>query len=225
MDLPRGRYGEAIVTNEGEHSDQVPSDEDDGIKKLTTENWLEGDDILKAFVRLDATGRRSALTKEVLAERFLSIDLSEEVPSKIQTLYRTARGVLLYGYFFYPLYVVGLGEISRTAEAAITRKFKELRGPKKSGTFAARLEWLHEAGHLTDKEKFIWDTIRRDRNETAHPSYQMVQPPADLVRDLRVTAHCINCLFDRSIVFESLWEGAVRKRTSARLSVLGLAND
>jgi len=145
------------------------------------------------------------LTKEVLAERFLSIDLSPDVPPEIRTLYRTARGVLLYGYFFYPLFVVGLGEISRTAEAAAARRFKDLNGPKKRRTFAARLEWLHEAGHLRDEEKFIWDTIRRDRNETAHPTYQMVQPPADLVRDLRVAAHCINCLFDRSIDFEGLW--------------------
>lgn len=187
----------------GSHSTER---EDDGIKKLTTENWLEGDDILKAFVRLDSTGRRSALTKEVLAERFLSIGLSPGVPTEIQTLYRTARGVLLYGYFFYPLYVVGLGEISRTAEAAVARRFKDLNGPRKRRTFATRLEWLHEGGQLTDKEKFIWDTIRSERNETAHPSYQMVQPPSDLARDLRVAAHCISCLFDRSIDFESLWQ-------------------
>lgn len=181
--------------------------EDDGIKKLTVENWLDGDEILKAFVRLDAYGNRSPLTREVLAERFMSIELSPHVPAEIQTLYRTARGVLLYGYFFYPLYVVGLGEISRTAEAAVARKFKDSGGPKKRRTFATRLKWLHEAEHLTDKEKFIWETIRRSRNETAHPSYQMVQPPSELVRNLRVTAHCINCLFDRSIDFQSLWRG------------------
>lgn len=178
--------------------------EDDGLKKLTVHNWLDGDEILKAFVRLDAHGNRSPLTSEVLAERFLSIDLSPHVPAEIQTLFRTARGVLLYGYFFYPLYVVGLGEISRTAEAAVARRFKDLGGSQKKRTFATRLQWLHQTQHLSDKEKFIWDTIRRARNETAHPSYQMVQPPSELVRDLRVTAHCISCLFDRSLEFENL---------------------
>lgn len=215
MGLPRGRYGEATITTEGEDSTvsgRISDREDDGIKKLTTDNWLERDDILRAFVRLDATGKRSALTKEVLIQRFLSIELSPDVPSEIQTLFRTARGVLLYGFFFYPLYVVGLGEISRTAEAAVARRFKDLGGPKKRETFAGRLEWLHQNGRLTDEEKFIWDTIRHDRNEAAHPRYQMVQPPADLVRNLRVVAHCICCLFDRSIVFTSLWtDGRVRR--------------
>jgi len=182
--------------------------EGDGIKKLTTDNWLDGDEILKAFVRLDAKGNRSPLTKEVLAERFLSIELSSQVPAEIQTLYRTARGVLPYGYFFYPLYVVGWGELSRAAEAAVARRYRDLGGPAKLGTFAKRLGWLHENAHLTDKEMFIWETIRRDRNETAHPTYQMVQPPSDLVRDLRVVAHCISCLFDRSIDFEGLWRPA-----------------
>lgn len=191
-----------------EGPDLGPALENDGIKKLTVDNWLEGDEILRAFVRLDAHGNRSPLTKEVLAERFLSIELSPRVPTEIQTLFRTGQGVLLYGYFFYPLYVVGLGEISRTAEAAVVRRHKDLAGPKKGGTFASRLDWLHETSHIGDREKFIWDTIRRDRNETAHPRYQMVQPPSDLAHDLRLVAHCISCLFDRSLDFESFWRTA-----------------
>lgn len=179
--------------------------EGDGIKKLTPENWLEGDDILRAFVRLQADGSRSPLTKEVLAESFLSVDVSDLVPEEIQTLFRTARGVLPYGYFFYPLYVVGLGELSRTAEAAVARRYRDLEGPRKLKTFAARLEWLDEHCHLSEREMFIWDGLRRERNEMAHPSYQMIQPPGNVAGHLRIVAHCISCLFDRSLDFESLW--------------------
>ena len=179
---------------------------DDGIKKLSTDNWLEGDDILNAFVRLDASGHRSALTKELLAERFLSIQLRTVAAGGDPDLVQNEREASCSMDFFSIRYTWLDSERSaRTAEAAVARRCNDLGIPKKRRSFAARLEWLHENGHLTDREKFIWNTIRRDRNVTAHPSYQMVQPPTDLIRDLRVVAHCIDCLFDRSLDFDEFW--------------------
>ena len=34
---------------------------------------------------------------------FLSVELDEKVPHEIKELFAVARGVLLYGWFFYPL--------------------------------------------------------------------------------------------------------------------------
>lgn len=183
----------------------LDNESDDGIKKLAVDNWLERDPIMHAFQRLDSRGGSRPLTMEVLAGEFLSVELSPSVPTTIQTLYRTSRGVLPYGYFFYPLYAVAVGELSRTAEAALNAKYKALGGPRSRRNFKGQIEWLHEKGELIDREAEMWQTIRRERNETAHPEYQLIEDPSGIRFQLRFIAHCISCLFDDSIVFESFW--------------------
>jgi hypothetical protein len=37
------------------------------------------------------------------AVRFLAVELSAKVPEDVQQLFAVARGVLVYGHFFYPL--------------------------------------------------------------------------------------------------------------------------
>lgn len=74
---------------------------DFGFKKLTVENWLEPDGILKIFVDL-YTGE--TITGNERAKGILEPKLLASVPLPIQRLFEVARGALLYGYFFYPLY-------------------------------------------------------------------------------------------------------------------------
>jgi hypothetical protein len=181
----------------------VKDDLEDGIKKLTIDNWLERDPIMLAFARLSPTGRSYPIEKEQLVTEFLAIELSPEVPTEIRTMFRTAQGVLLYGYFYYPLYAVGLGELSRTAESALAKKFKELGGPRNAGTFHKRLEWMLD--HFTQRQFEIWDGIRDLRNFVSHPKYQMVGPPREARQEACVIAHSTSCLFDSSLDFDSLW--------------------
>jgi hypothetical protein len=73
---------------------------DDGVKYLTTGNWLEPDPICLKFGGLNlATREHCAPTGERWAERFLGIDLASTVPSEVREMWEAARGLLLYGWF------------------------------------------------------------------------------------------------------------------------------
>jgi hypothetical protein len=80
---------------------QVP---DDGVKHLTTGNWLEPDPICLKFVEVNlATAASRQPTGDGWAERFLAVDLAPTVPSEVRDMWEAARGLLLYGWFYYAI--------------------------------------------------------------------------------------------------------------------------
>ncbi len=63
---------------------QVP---DDGVKHLTTSNWLEPDPICLKFVGVNlATAERRPPTGVGWAERFLAVDLAPTVASEVRDM-------------------------------------------------------------------------------------------------------------------------------------------
>jgi hypothetical protein len=40
------------------------------------------------------------------ARHFLAVELHEDVPADVHDLFAVARGTMLYGWFFYPLYAL-----------------------------------------------------------------------------------------------------------------------
>lgn len=178
------------------------------FKELTTDNWLEPDETLQAFGRLSLiTGQVHRITADDFASTFLSIELGDRVPEDIVAMFKVARGTMLYGYFFYPLYALGQDQLWRVCEAALTEKFDQLGGPRGRKTFASRIEWMKSEGLLSD-EQVVWWTATKDlRNTASHPAFQTLVAPLELAGDLRRTAHAINCLFDETLDFMSLWTG------------------
>ena len=78
------------------------------FKRLTQTNWFEPDPTGGAFGEINlATGEERQMTAERWAERILAVGLSEAVPVEVRDLWEVARGVLVYGFFFYPLYTLG----------------------------------------------------------------------------------------------------------------------
>jgi hypothetical protein len=179
--------------------------EPEGVKRLTLDNWLEGDDAIKAFRRLSPEGQQYPLTQQDLAEGFLSIDVSPGVPTEIKALFRRAQAVCVYGYFFYPFYALGLEELARVGEAAIVQRFEDEDGPKTHQTFARRVAWLHGQGVLDAAQRSWWDSIRQLRNMASHPEMQTLIAPGEVRGDLRRIAHAISCLFDESLEFGSVF--------------------
>lgn len=177
------------------------------FKELTTENWLEPDETLQAFGRLSLiTGQVHTITADDFASAFLAIELSDYVPDDIVAMFKVARGTLLYGYFYYPLYALGQDQLWRVCEAALTEKAQQLGAPKSHKRFAERIRWMHSEGHFSD-EQVVWWTAAKDlRNIASHPVFQTLTTPLELTGDLRRTAHAINCLFDDTIDFMSLWQ-------------------
>lgn len=110
----------------------VSGDDDDepAFKRLTSENWLRADPTGEAFEEVHlATGERRAMTGERWAERILAVQLSDTVPDDVRGLWRVAQGVMLYGWFFHPLYMLGDEQLHRVADAAILHRFQQLGGP------------------------------------------------------------------------------------------------
>ncbi len=178
------------------------------FKELTIDNWLEPDETLQAFGRLSlVTGQVHPITAEDFASSFLTIDLSDQVPEDIVAMFKVSRGVLLYGYFFYPLYALGQDQLWRVCEVALNEKFKQLEGPRGRKTFVDKIKWMKSEGLFSEEQVVWWTAVKDLRNSASHPAFQTLIAPLELPGDLRRTAHAINCLFDDTLDFMSLWTG------------------
>lgn len=176
------------------------------FKELTTENWLEPDETLQAFGRLSPiTGQVHRITADDFAASFLAIELGDYVPEDIDAMFNVARGTLLYGYFFYPLYALGQDQLWRVCDAALGVRVDQLGAPKNRQTFADRIRWMQSEGHFSDEQAVWWTAAKDLRNSASHPVFQTLTTPIELTGDLRRTAHAINCLFNDALDFMSLW--------------------
>lgn len=103
---------------------------DDGVKHLTASNWLEVDPICQKFEELNpATGQRRSATGEAWAARFLAVDLAPTVPIEVRDMWEAARGMLVYGWFYYAIYAMGEHQLRRVADAAILHRYQQADGP------------------------------------------------------------------------------------------------
>jgi hypothetical protein len=88
-------------------------------KSLTLDNWQECDPTYAAFHRFPQDLDFRPVTAADWPTEILAPQLGPNVPPQVQRLYEVARGVLAYGYCYHPLYLLGIEQVSRVAEAAI----------------------------------------------------------------------------------------------------------
>lgn len=173
-----------------------------GFKHLTVDNWLEPDKAANAFGEINlATGERREASAARWAERFLAVELSPQVPDAIRDMWVVARGVLLYAWFFYPLYALGDDQLHRVADAAVLLRYQQADGPLdgRSGEWPAlkpRLDWLIARGIINKGVEQQWDAIRNLRNYGSHATYARIEMPIDALRSLDILADEINALYD-----------------------------
>ena len=166
-----------------------------GFKEITPTNWLEPDQVLKAFVRLTSDGRSRPITGDEYLRYILEPKLVESMPIDVQALFEVARGAVAYGYFFYPIYTLAAQQLFRVAEAAVVHKCKALGVPKSKGTYKKRVDWLVDEGIIPESELIRWDAIRELRNAASHPDRQSILTPGNAVGLLEGIAEQINSLF------------------------------
>lgn len=136
------------------------------FKQLTPKNWTEPDELSSAFAALDLeSGEREDISADGWAEHFLSIELSPAVPEEIRDMWAGDRGVLLYGWFFYPLYALGEDQLRRVADAAVLIRYEQVGGPNdpRSGRppgLKPRLDWLIAHG-CTGQRRRCRPRVRR----------------------------------------------------------------
>lgn len=168
-----------------------------GFKQLTPDNWLEPD---RASELLEAvhqeTGEPVDLGGEQLLEEILYLEPADSVPEEVQALFEVARGAMVYGWFFYPLYMLGVEQLTRVGEAAVAHKWDRLNAPEQTVTFGARVDWLRARGHLSEEEEERWHRLRQLRNSASHPKRQGIINQAMALALVESVVRDVNRLFE-----------------------------
>jgi hypothetical protein len=162
------------------------------IKELTLSNWRDADPVMEAFVKFDPQRGPQKMDADDWAEIILSVDIDPRAPEELRGLFEAARGSLLYGWFYYPLYALGDDQLHRVAERAVAYRAKQLDAPSTLKTFEKRIDWLADQGVIADVDRPRWHAIRGVRNEGTHPDFQRVAPPAWSLDTLRLVADAID---------------------------------
>jgi len=165
-----------------------------GYKQITKENWIIADRISASFIQ--SPGPDTINKGEAYLDMILKPILSERVPIEIIKLFEVARGAIAYGYFFYPLFTLGLEQLFRVGEAAITFRYKLLGSNIARHGFKSIIDELFKHKILTEDEKNRWHALRILRNCASHPDNQSIFAPGQVIRSLSLLAEDINRLFD-----------------------------
>ena len=113
----------------------------EGIKRLTETNWSEPDEATSSFHTLDGDGRARKMTGQDWAHHILQAQLQDCVPVEVRKLFEAGRGAVAYGYFFYPLFTLGMEQVFRVADAAAGAKCKALGAPDTLWQFSRRIDF------------------------------------------------------------------------------------
>lgn len=167
------------------------------FKELTLANWDQPDPANAAFGQISRVVGPRKMTGGDWAREFLSVELGPHVPEQLTELFAVARGALLYGWFFYPMFLLGEDQLHRVLETAIKVRYAELGGPHRRPTFKHAIDWLIQCKVIPPEDGERWDGARTMRNAASHPERQGAIAPGTVLRTLRETAHDINRLFAR----------------------------
>lgn len=166
-----------------------------GIKIITHENWMSPDPLMKNLVMLQ-DDKISIMSAGDWAISILKPKLSETVPLEIHKLFEVARGSMLYGYFFYPLFTLAFEQLLRVAEAAISEKCRQITTDKiGNNTFKDKVDRLNKNKFFSDEEYTKWNSLRNLRNIASHPNEQTILPPGITIEFIFNISELINSLF------------------------------
>lgn len=167
-----------------------------GFKKLNLDNWNNKDEILKYFMRSPSPDDVShEITDTEWAEMIFEPTLDELVPIEIRRLFEVAQGVMCYGYFFYPLYTLGMEQLYRVIEAAVKIKSDQMGCPKLVRTFQKRIDYLIRCGCIIEIEKNHWHATRNLRNLSSHADDQTLILPFMAIKELHSAVAMIESIF------------------------------
>jgi hypothetical protein len=179
----------------------MPSVRMPGFKDLTPANFLHVDDMLDGFVRMSENGEIVRIPHDEWARSVLSVDLIERTPIEVHRLFLVARGAMLYGFYFYPLFALASEQLFRVADTAALMKCDELgapteQSPRKRRGFSARINWLRGRAILSEDRALRWHALREMRNSASHPVDQTILFPSMALNLLYQIAEDVNYLFE-----------------------------
>lgn len=165
------------------------------FRLLTVENWREPDPLMASFFTAQPDAQSaSRMSGDDWAVLILSPILSASAPDELRRVYEAARGALLYGWCFYPLYALGTAQLTRTVETAVTLRSKGEGAPDRLD-FNGRIKHLESIGSISSSLAQGLHLIRKLRNEMTHAKDQDILPPAVAVMMLKRITEAVNQLF------------------------------
>ncbi|WP_026881339.1 hypothetical protein [Clostridium akagii] len=162
-----------------------------GFKKITADNWREKDEINSYFKTIYENGKSADIDMNKKVDAILEPKLNEKVPLEVKQLFEVARGAIIYGYFFYPLYALGMEQLFRVRESAVHFKCSEIGEIGKN--FHRNIDILNAYNIIEDKE--LWHSIREIRNEFSHANMQEIIPLNVAIQEINSCVKDINSLF------------------------------
>jgi hypothetical protein len=162
-----------------------------GFKSLTVDNWNVADPIHALFYQLSPSGMPEPTPPEIWVDKLLVPQLEDNVPAGVRDLFEVARGCCIYGYYFYPLYNLGIEQFYRVAEAALTAKCKALNATRGVTKLSRSIDFLAAEGY----DVRDWKAVRHLRNEASHPTFAQQQLPNDAFETMHFICKLINQLF------------------------------
>lgn len=165
-----------------------------GFKQLSVENWLIPDSMTQIFGTMSSDGSTREISGEEWLQDLLQPQLEDTVPLEVQKLFEVARGTMAYGYFFYPIYTLGIEQLFRVIEAAVAFKCKAMGAPPRQN-YEKNIDWLIRKGVIPQEEFLRWEGIRGLRNIASHPKMQSIWTPVEALRYIESAANRINFIF------------------------------
>jgi hypothetical protein len=169
------------------------------FRDLTLANWATPDPANEVFARMSplaGVGPRR-MSGDDWAREFLAVELRQHVPHEIRELFAVARGAMLYGWFFYPMFALGEEQLYRVLEAAARARYKQVGGQKRRPSFEKAINFLIESDVIPQMDGEPWHAARELRNAASHREQHEALPPGTILHHLQMTAHDINRLFAR----------------------------
>lgn len=164
--------------------------------RFDTDRWLMPDLRMEQFLTLNKlTGSARDSTADDWLRLWKRGHLDLPVPAQIIELFEQARACICYGYFFYPLYALGIEQLMRVADAAVAVRCEQLDAPKSVHTLSQRINWLAKSNYTRGFDAQHWHRLRLFRNEATHHTRASVIPPAMAAPVLWNLAADIQALF------------------------------
>jgi hypothetical protein len=166
-----------------------------GFRQLNASNWLDIDPLMKTTIISPFGSNPHDAWFEAISE----FQLDDTVPVEVLRLFEAAKGILLYGLFFYPLIALGADQLVRVAEAAVRLKCRALGAePRQFKFFSNAVGWLIKRDGIRPEHQASWTMTVTLRNDVSHLSEQRAYSVGMLLQQMHMLTAMINDLFSNS---------------------------
>lgn len=166
-----------------------------GYKQITKKNWMEPDEPSIGWTKFMKDGNTEPLVPEDWVGAIMEPALDDGVPETIHNLFEVARGSMVYGIFFYPLFTLAWEQLFRIYEPLVDELFERHDGLDKIESFRSKVRWLEANGHITERQMSMLFGVWELRNFGSHPDDQVIITPGMAVQGVHNAAERFNELY------------------------------